>query len=51
MKQDNPYADLMGELQTHYEQNKIDVFIPSLGTFSPFTPISVKQHKNILKTN
>jgi hypothetical protein len=51
MSQDNIYSDIMGELSAHYKENKVDVFVPSLGKTCKFTPISVKQHKDILKTD
>ena len=51
MEDDNSYLNLLGELQDHYNQNKFAVYVPSLATPIDFTPISVKQHKEILKTD
>jgi len=51
MSQDDIYSDIMGELNAHYKENKVDVFVPSLGHTCQFTPISVRQHKDILKTD
>ena len=50
MSDNNTYSDIMAQLEDHYEKNKVEVFIPSLNKAIPFSPISVKQHKSILKT-
>jgi hypothetical protein len=50
MENDTTYLNLLGELQSHYSQNKFEVYIPSKNKTVEFTPISVKQHKDILKT-
>lgn len=51
MENENSYDDLLGELKEHYSQNKTKIFIPTTNNYADFTPISVKQHKDILKTN
>ena len=51
MEEDNSYLNLLGELQDHYSQNKFAIHVPSQKDMINFTPISVKQHKEILKTD
>jgi hypothetical protein len=51
MENDNSYLNLLGELQAHYSENKFPVYVPTQANEANFTPISVKQHKTILKTD
>ena len=51
MEQDNSYNDLLGQLKQHYDQNKAKIFVPSQEQYVNFTPISVKQHKDILRVS
>lgn len=46
--EDSGYSDLLGQLQQHYTQNKTSVYVPTFGASVNVTPISVKQHKDIL---
>ena len=51
MEENISYNELIDELQQHYTQNKLDVYIPSKVGMSKVTPISVKQHKEILNVD